>query len=249
MAIISFPNDAMADEIPVFMAFYWNRYSRYNSDRTYDAVKGGQGQNTANTIVIPYPKRFNVSNDVPYNNAGTLSTGNPMQNLKMQYDNLTFEANMAISYFLKGGSSFTFDNMETVLAPGARRRYDVGIELVAKTEAQATQIKLIVDTFQKNAFSSWDGGNRLIWEHPPLWVMQTVSGSAASAELAGWSPTSLPSVLIHVDVNRNPLLDTPFNLPNNHPLAVTMNLSFVELEPAVNNKTTGTLTNRAKTFK
>jgi hypothetical protein len=248
MAIISFPNDTMADEIPVFMAFYWNRYSRYNSDRTYNAVKGGQN-GASNAIVVPYPKRFNVSNDVPYTNAGTLSTGSAMQNLKMQYDNLTFEANMAISYFLKGGSSFTFDNMETVLAPGARRKYDVGIELIAKTTNQAVQIKTITDTFQQNAFSSWDGGNRLIWEHPPLWVMQTVNNSSAGGDVSGWSPSSLPSVLIHVDINRNPILDTPVNLSNNHPLAVTMNLSFVELEPAVNNKIAGTLTNRATTFR
>jgi 3',5'-cyclic AMP phosphodiesterase CpdA len=137
--------------------------------------------------------------------------------------------------------------METVLAPGARRKYRVGMDLIAKTEAQAVQAKTIADTFQKNAFSSWDGGNRLIWQHPPLWVLETVSGGQNT--VSGWSPGSLPSVLVSVDINKNPILDTPFNLPNYHPLAININLQFIELEPAVNNKTTGTLTNRAETFK
>lgn len=237
---IAFPGDNMADEVPVFLSFYWNQYSRFNSDRTYNAVKSG-----GNALVVPYPKRFNVSNDIPYNNAGSI-TLDPMQILKTQFDNLTFELNMAMSYFMEGGSAFTYDNMETVLAPGARRKYDVGIELLAKTEQQAVQAKLIAETFQKNAFSSWSGGNNLIWKHPPLWVIESVSGTGNT--VSGWSPTSLPSVLMRVDINRNPLLDTAFNLPNNHPLATYINLVFVELEPAVNNTQAGRLTNRAETF-
>lgn len=233
---LRFPGDNYDNEVPVFLVFYWNKYSRYNSDRTFNTVKGG-----GNSITIPYPKLFNVTNEVPYSNQGTL-VNNPMDNLKMAMDNVTFEAGMMYSYFFKGGSSFTFDNMETVLMPGARRKYAISMDLVAKNAAQATKIKQIADTFQLNAFSSWDGGNKLIWQHPPLWVMQTVK----SGELTGWSPTSLPSVLTRVDINKNPILDTPFNLPNNYPLAMNITLAFTELEPAVNNK--GILTNRAATF-
>lgn len=230
---IAFPGDQMANEIPVFLTFHWGDYSRYNSDRTRSSVisKG-------NTITVPYPKLFNVANDVPYTNSGTI-VNSPLDNLRVAMDNLTFEGNMIYSYFMKGGSSFTYDNMESVLAPGARRKYAVSMDLVAKTQAQAVQAKLIADTFQRNAFSSWDGGNRLIWKHPPIWVLSTGS-------ISGWDPVGLPSVLTHVDINRNPILDTPFNLPNNHPLAVNINLLFVELEPAVN--TAAGLINRAQTF-
>ncbi len=233
MATISFPGDNMANEIPVFLTFHWGSYSRYNRDRTASAVisKG-------NAITVPYPKLFNISNDVPYTNSGTIANS-PLDNLRVAMDNLTFEGNMIYSYFMKGGSSFTYDNMESVLAPGARRKYFVSMDLIAKTENQAVNAKLIIDTFQKNAFSSWSGGNRLIWEHPPLWVITT--GTAT-----GWDPTGLPSVLTHVDVNRNPILDTPFNLRNNYPLAVNVNLVFTELEPAVNTPTG--LSNRAQTF-
>lgn len=238
---IIFPGDRMNDEIPVFLAFYWNNYSRFNADRTYQAVQSG-----GNSIIVPYPRRFNVLNHVPYNTSGSIAL-DPLQMLKTQFDNLTFEFEMATSYFLKGGNSFTYDNMETVLAPGARRKYDVELELVAKSEEQAARIKLIADTFQQNVFSSWNSFNNLIWEHPPLWVMQAVTNNSSTA--SGWSPTSLPAVLETVSINRNPILDTPINLSNNHPLAVRISLGFTELEPAVNNKKAGALTNRAETFK
>jgi hypothetical protein len=112
------------------------------------------------------------------------------------------------------------------------------MDLVAKSATQATRAKEIADTFQQNAFSSWSGGNRLLWKHPPLWILKT--------NQPGWDPIGLPSVLTHVDINRNPILDSPINLPNNYPLAVNINLSFLELEPAVN--TTAGLKNRAWTF-
>jgi len=238
---ISFPGDNMSSEIPVFLTCFWGDYSRYNKDRTKSSIisKG-------NYIQVPYPKLFNVSNDVPYTNSGTIS-GGPMDNLKTAFDNLTFEGNQLVNYFLKGGSSFTYDNMESVLTPGARRKYIVGMDLIAKTEAQAEKAKLIADTFQKNAFSTWEGGNRLIWKHPPLWVLSTTTTQNNTTNSKGWDPTGLPSVLTHVDINKNPILDTPFNLSNDHPLAININLSFVELEPAVNTKAYG-LTNRAQTF-
>jgi hypothetical protein len=231
-----FPGDAMNDEIPVFLTFYFAPYSRFNSGRTKDAIV------KENYISVPYPKLFNISNDMKYENAGTIGTQNALELMKMKADEMSKSLNFAASYFFNGGNAFTFDNMETVLSPGGRRKYVVSMDLIAKSNKQAEIIKDIVDAFQTNMHSSWDGGNKLIWKHPPLWVIKTTSGTR---DKEGWDPSTLPSVLVHMDVNRNPVLDIPFDL-NGYPLAVNINLTFLELEPAVNNK--GTLSNRAETF-
>jgi len=237
---ILFPGDTDANEIPVFLNFHWGDYSKYNSDRTTDKIIG-----KGNVISVPYPSKFNVMNDVPYTNSASVS-GGPLDNLRMAFDNITFNLEKGLNYFFGGGSSFTYDNMESVLTPGARRVYDVTIDLVAKSLIQSTNTKTIVDTFQKNAFSSWSGGNRLLWKHPPLWVITASTTASGSGTAPGWDPVGLPCVLRKVQINRNPVLDIPFNLPNNHPLAVRLDLTFVELEPAVN--TTAGLKNRAWTF-
>lgn len=234
-----FPGDAMNEEIPVFLTFYFAQYSRFNSGRKTSAIVN------KNYISVPYPKLFNVSNDVKYETAGTIGAPTVMELMKMKADEFKKPIDFATSYFFNGGNAFTFDNMETVLAPGGRRSYQVSMDLIAKSHSQAEIIKEIVNAFQTNMHSSWDGGNKLIWKHPPLWVLKTTSSNSANP-IDGWDPTSLPSVLTHVDINRNPVLDTPFNLTNDHPLAVNINLKFIELEPAVNNN--GVLKNRAETF-
>ena len=234
---ITFPGDGMNSEIPVFLTFYWNQYKRFNSGRTSAAVKAG-----GNYISVPYPKLFNVSNDMKYTDSGTIG-GSPLDIMKMKADEAFKSSQFMYNYF-QGGNAFTFDNMETVLAPGAKRKYVVSMDLVAKTTGQASQINKIITQFQLNTHSSWNGANKLIWTHPPLWFIDATNSGAGS--IPGWSPTTLPSVLTHMDVNRNPILDTPFNL-NGYPLAVNINLTFLELEPAVNYN--GKLINRAETFK
>ena len=234
---LTFPGDGMSAEIPVFLTFYWHEYKRFNSKRTSSAVKAG-----GNYISVPYPKLFNVSNDMKYVDAGTIG-GGPLDILKMKADEPLKSSQFLLNY-LNGGNAFTFDNMETVLSPGGRRKYVVSMDLVAKTQGQAIKIQEIINQFQLNTHSSWNGANKLIWTHPPLWFIDATSSGAGS--IPGWSPTTLPSVLMHMDVNRNPILDTPFNL-GGYPLAANINLTLMELEPAVSYQ--GKLINRAETFK
>lgn len=231
-------NDSMGSEIPVYLMFKWGGYTRKNSDRTKEAI-GSSG----NHILVPYPKLFNVSNDMKYADSGSIafSVGDLA---KLQIDNLTAAYDKLANFFTQGGSAFTFDNMETVLQPGSRRKYVVSMDLIAKNQGQAEMAVKIANTFQLNTHSAWEGGNALIWIHPPLWIVEACDSSGKV--IPGWSPSGLPSVLAHVDINKNPVLDTPFNLTNNHPLALNINLTFIELEPAVNHN--GTLKNRAETF-
>jgi hypothetical protein len=234
----TFPPDQQS-EIPVYLKFRWADYARYNSKRTKTAINS-----SGNYILVPYPKLFNVSNDMKYMDSGTVG-GSLADFAKIQIDNLTKSTDMTANYFMQGGSAFTFDNMETVLAPGGRRKYDISIDLVSKTLAQAQMAVNIANSFQLNAHSTWDGTNVLVWKHPPLWYIQACNNTGG--ELPGWSPSTLPAVLYHVDINRNPILDTPFNLNGNYPLAININLRFMELEPAVNYG--NQLVNRAETFR
>jgi hypothetical protein len=110
MPQLSFPGDTDANQIPIFLTFYWGDYSKYNKDRNPDVIIGKK-----NWISVPYPKLFNIGNDVPYSHSGSIA-GGPLDNLKMGFDNLTVGLNRMYDYFFRGGSSFTYDNMESVLS-------------------------------------------------------------------------------------------------------------------------------------
>ena len=94
---ILFPGDVSANEIPVFLQFHWGDYSRYNSDRTTEAVVG-----KGNYISVPYPRLFNVGNNIPYTNSASIA-GSPLERLKQSFDNITVGAERMIDYFFRGG--------------------------------------------------------------------------------------------------------------------------------------------------
>lgn len=230
--------DNMASEIPVYVKFSWGQYTRDNKGRSRDAIKGAN-----NYIMVPYPKLFNIASNMKYADSGTIGLG-IQEFAKLQLDNLESKADKMLNFMLTGGSAFTFDNMETVLQPGSRRRFTVSMDLVAKSTDQSQAAVDIAKAFQINSVSSWDGGNALVWIHPPLWIAEACDSNGNV--LDNWDSMILPSVLANVEVNKNPILDTPFNLLNNSPLAINISLSFVELEPAVNYQ--GELLNRAEVF-
>jgi hypothetical protein len=153
-----------------------------------------------------------------------------------------------VRIFQQGGSMLLPDHMETFLGPGSRRKYSINFDLIAKNQAQAAQATTIANTFQTKAFPSWNGKNALVWQHPPLWAIKVTNpGGAVPLQESAWDGNALPCVLKNVDINRGPILNTPFITTGGWPLALNIELTFFELEPAVayNDK----LINRAQVFK
>lgn len=239
MADLYFPpvNDSFYSEIPLFMTFHCADYSTFNSKRSNDAIKAGSN---AVHITIPYPKIFTINNDMAYQVGGSLAQEE--RNLEMFAKESLDLVEERTRIFAQGGSMLLPDHMETFLGPGSRRKYEISFDMVAKTEAQADAAVKIANTFQRKAFPSWNGRNALVWQHPPLWAI-TVSGSKTDS----WDGNALPCVLKNVDINRAPILNTPFITQAGNPLAMNVTLSFFELEPAVEYR--DKLVNRAQIFK
>lgn len=244
----SFPIEGteQAKEIPAYMVFYYKEYSTYNSGRLPSTIMG-----SGNWVKLPYPKIYSISNDMKYEAGGSLVQ--EMNNLQFSARENADAFNERIDAFLQGGSAITPDHMETFLMPGSRRVYNISFDLVAKTEADAVIAGEIARVFQSNAFPRWSGGSKLVWQHPPLWQIKVAgngvsgpNGEESTLLTQYWDGNALPAVLKNVDINRAPILQTPFITQVGAPLALNINLQFYELEPAVYYG--GTLINRADVF-
>ena len=238
MATFTFPppTDPLRYEIGAFMVFHCAPYSSWNTKRSNDAIR----REKSVEISVPYPKVFQVNNDMKYMEGGSLVV--EMRNLEMMAKESLDLVSERQRIFAQGGSQIVPDHMETFLAPGSRRKYSIEFDLNAKTEAQAQVATQIANTFQLNTFPSWNGRNRLVWQHPPLWAISVVGNEHPEA----WDGNLLPCVLKNVDINRGPILNTPFMTRGGWPLGLNIQLQFMELEPAVayQNK----LVNRAQIF-
>jgi hypothetical protein len=242
MTNLYFPpqGDPLISELPSRMVFYCADYSTWNSKRNNAAIKAGTN---VTTITVPYPKVFAVNNDMNYGVGGSLVQ--EMRNLEFIAQANVEAWDERKNIFKQGGSAILPDHMETFLMPGSRRKYAISFDMIAKTEAQAKAATEIANTFQTKTFPSWNGRNALVWQHPPLWCI-TVLG-LANDQTAAWDGNALPCVLKNVDINRAPILTTPFMTDGGYPLALNIELTFHELEPAVAYR--GELTNRATVFK
>jgi len=218
-------------DIPIWMAFYISDYSTFNARRTKNYIVS----NHYGKIILPYPRQFNTLNSQNYTAGGSLNvqaveTGNLLGTLGQQ---ITATKELAQSFF-SGGGVIRFDHMETVLEPGARRTHAFDINMIAKNAAEAEAINSIALTFQTNMYPLADTGSYLTMRHPPLWYFEAFSKDTEIRNFHYyWDGNALPSVLKSVDINRSPILNTPFTTPDFKPLAINIKLLFIELEPAM----------------
>jgi hypothetical protein len=223
------PGDEYENEIPVWMTFYVSAWSTFNKNRTRNYIK----TNPAGAISIPYPRQMNTSNSQTYTAGGSLNvqsveTGNLLGTLGQQ---IAATKELASSFF-SGGSVIRFDHFETILEPGARRTHSFEINMVAKNEAQSRIANTIALLFQNNCFPIANSASLLTMYHPYLWYFEA-SSTKPGFTPDYWDGQPLPSVLKQVDINRSPILNTPFATPNYRPIALNIKLLFVELEPAM----------------
>lgn len=236
---------ALQAEIPVWIDFYATNYSTFNSRRTRNYILS----NSRTVISLPYPKQFNTSNTQNYKAGGSLNvqsveTGNMLGLVTEQ----VIATRELINSFFSGGGVIRFDHFETILEPGARRTHSFEFNLVAKTENDATLLNNIALIFQSNLYPMASTDSLLTMEHPLLWYFEA-SGETNTFIPDYWDGTPLPSVLANVDINRSPILNTPFTTAGFKPLAVNMKLLFIELEPAIQpGNATGNLMSRAERF-
>ena len=222
--------DEYSEEIPVWMTFYATDWSTFNFKRTIAFILS----NPDFSINVPYPRQMNTNNSQTYTAGGSLNiqsveTGNLLGTLGQQ---ITATKELASSFF-SGGSVIRFDHFETILEPGARRTHSFEINMVAKNEDQAKMANAIALIFQNNCFPIANTESLLTMRHPYLWYFEATSTDAVHFVPDYWDGTPLPSVLKQVDINRSPILNTPFATPNYSPIALNIKLLFVELEPAM----------------
>ena len=226
--------DAFEKDIPVWMVFYMSYYSTFNKNRTRAAIRNS----AFGKIAIPYPKAHATATGQNYSAGGSLNvqsveTGSILGTLEQQ---VTATKELFTSFF-SGGSVIRFDHFETILDPGYRRTHVFDINLMAKTKGQAEAASAIALTFQANCLPIAGTESLLTMNHPPLWYFEAVVPGGSSdgpyQPASYWDGHPLVCVLKSVDINRSPILNTPFMTQDFRPVAVNIKLTFIELEPAM----------------
>jgi len=219
------PDDTFAKEIPIWMVFHACRYSTFAQNRTRAWVEN----NAAARIAVPYPLAHGTSNTQQY-----MSGKYPdLEGLFNKEDYKLKEEEMNNS-FTQGLGIMSYDHLETVLTPGARRTHRFDMNLVAKNSNQAFRINRIARAFQTYMFPSAFTQSVLNMSHPPLWAFYATGKKELTYEEAKfWDGDPLVSVLQSVDINHSPIQNLPITTPDFIPLAVNIKLSFIELEPAM----------------
>lgn len=234
MGNIQFPpnSDPFSNDVPVWMVFYCASYSTFSMNRTRAHIIN----NAYNKIYIPYPKSHSTMNDQVYISEGSknnrlIETGDA-DGLK---DEMFKKMKETVNSNLSGGGIVTFDHMETVLSAGARRTHSFDINMVSKSKAQAEAANNIVLTFQTNTFPTISNNSILTMIHPPLWCFKALIMGLEGTTIKGdyWDGTPLACVLKSCDINRSPILNTPFIGSDFNPIAINLKLKFIELEPAL----------------
>lgn len=240
-------DDSSVNEIPVWMVFYAKPWSTFNVNRTRNSLINGADFQ----ITLPYPKQMATMNSQNYVagsalNVQAVETGSLVGTLAQQ----VLATRELFNSFMSGGSIVRSDHFETVLEPGARRTHLFEFNFVAKNEKQANMMNYITLAFQNNTFPLGNSLSLLTMQHPYIWYFQAlrVAGTGDFFPVY-WDGEPLVSVLKSVDINRSPILNTPFVTPDYKPVAINMKLNFVELEPAMQlGDTSPRLISRAERF-
>jgi hypothetical protein len=228
-------------EIPVWMNFYAAPYSTFSGNRTRDYVQ----QNYKVDIHVPYPQSHFTGNHQQY-----MSGKYPdLEGLFDKEDYKLKEQEMENS-FTQGLGILSYDHIETVLTPGARRSHRFEMNLVAKNGKQAWEANRIARVFQTYMYPIAFTESVLNMGHPPLWSFYATGGPNFEGSKF-WDGDPLVSVLQSVDINHNPIRNLPLATPDFIPLAVNIKLVFLELEPAMqyNWAVNGGLISRSERFK
>ena len=226
-------NSTFHRDIPVWMKFYCADYSTFARNRTRASITSSAYV----TLTIPYPQQHNTLNSQSYQAGGSLNVRAIEKGIlgNLIGEQIAATAELANSFF-SGGGVLRFDHFESILSPGARRTHTFNINLISKNEEESFQANKIALCFQTNVFPvALD--NYLTMRHPPLWyfksIVTDIRADPGLETQTAWDGQPLACVLRSVDINRSPILNTPFIGSDFKPVALNIKLSFIELEPAL----------------
>jgi len=239
-------------QIPLWLKFYCYEYSNNSLLRAVTSVVGAP---MLRVIQVPAPREFATITDVEYNTklgvTETLTEADPMDGLMAP---LSWFAGWP-DRFLNSigiGVSVDMDMSDTKFIGVNKRVFTFKLVLPARTEEDAQAASDIADAFEALSLPTarLASISKKI-NHPPMWSF----GMGAIDDLQNdraWTGQPQLSLLDKVTVNKSAFQDS-YAISNGgklKPLAQTIILSFIELEPAMRSSMpfTNDIINRSTAF-
>lgn len=239
-------------QIPLWLKFYCYEYSNNSLVRAVTSVVGAP---MIRCIQVPAPREFATITDVEYNTklgvTETLTEADPMDGLLAP---LSWFAGWP-DRFLNSigiGVSVDMDMSDTKFIGVNKRVFTFKLVLPARSEEDAQAASDIADAFEALSLPTarLASISKKI-NHPPMWSF----GMGAIDDLQNdraWTGQPQLSLLDKVTVNKSAFQDS-YAISNGgklKPLAQTIILSFIELEPAMRSSMpfTNDIINRSTAF-
>jgi len=239
-------------QIPLWLKFYCYEYSNNSLLRAVTSVVGAP---MLRVIQVPAPREFATITDVEYNTklgvTETLTEADPMDGLM---EPLSWFAGWPDAFLnsIGIGVSVDMDMSDTKFIGVNKRVFTFKLVLPARTEEDAQAASDIADAFEALSLPTarLASISKKI-NHPPMWSF----GMGAIDDLQNdraWTGQPQLSLLDKVTVNKSAFQDS-YAISNGgklKPLAQTIILSFIELEPAMRSSMpfTNDIINRSTAF-
>lgn len=238
--------------IPLWLKFYCYEYSNNSLTRYYKSVFGGT---MIRCIQIPAPREFATLTDVEYNTkinvAETKTEADPLDGIVSWATYLSRIDDAFLDMF--GLAINTEMDMSDTKFKGVNKRtFQFKIVMPSRTEEDAQAASDICDAFEALALPTAriNVVDKLV-DHPPMWSF----GIGAIDDLQNdrvWSGQPQLSMLDKVTVNKSAFQDS-YAISNGDklkPLAQSIILNFIELEPAMRSSMpyTSDIINRSTAF-
>jgi len=206
-------------------------------------------------ITLPMPKNINAQNSITYESGQTETTGGLFDMTTGGWGEWFKSGGGLFSAFndLTGISAFQgkrpMDERDSIFRGADFRSHSYSWVLIPKNHAEAVAVKDIAYGFQTTAYprkSGMESYSRVI--HPPVWHIKGLDGrgSGTSPSMREWTMEPLPSVLTSVNVQTAGAAGPGiYTISGGYPAATKIDVTFKELEPAINDGT-GQLLSRSQ---
>jgi|694.fasta_scaffold24473_7 hypothetical protein len=269
-----FPTDPKDQEkIPLWLKFFCYDYSDNSLIRV--STSSGIGP-MLKCIMVPAPKEFINGTDVQYDTAIVNDKGNLINQtaadptdglIGMAIDSINGIANTVgvpsplelpdiastVTEALGIGAKIDMDMSDTKFKGVAKRIFNIKLIFIARNASDAELASEICEIFEAFALpqARLTPFSKFVC-HPPLWRFGIGPGNGPNIDPA-WSGQPQLSLLEKITVNRAGLKDS-YGVADTagklKPIALTANMTFVELEPAMRSSLpqSSTIVNRSTAF-
>jgi len=248
-----FPASAdMRQRIPLWLKFYCYQYSNNSLVRAGRSIFGGP---MIRCIQVPAPREFSTTTDVEYNAKigaeENRTLADPLDGLLQPLTTIAEIPDRILNFFGIGINE-DLDMTDTKFKGVNKRTFQFKIIMPSRTEEDAQAASDICDAFEALALPTarLNVASKQV-DHPPMWTF----GIGAIDDLnndRSWSGQPQLSVLDKVIVNKTAFQDS-YAISDGgvlKPLAQSVILNFIELEPAMRSSVpfSSTIINRSTSF-